>query len=125
MKHTRKQKAQRLLELLEKGPVFSDYTQSSVMDQSPSAQFKRWSTCWVLPIVRELVPELKVRFKPLPSYGYKHTTKEFKEMVQCKTVTNDDGCGVWATYSQASDQYVDCSKLKVPEWATHVVWFNK
>jgi hypothetical protein len=51
---TRKNKAKTLVELLETGPV-------SLNDKTgcDKESFNLWCRSWVLPLVRELVPELK------------------------------------------------------------------
>lgn len=125
MKMTRKDKAKQLLTLLQRGPTFSEW-HVGVIDQSPSAQFKRWSQCWVLPLLEDLVPELKPRFEPIPVYGTKYTVSDFRGMVAERSVTKSDGFGKWATAVKMSDQTVDmAAEWSQPTWATHVVWFNK
>jgi hypothetical protein len=62
------------------------------------------------------------------------TVKEFLSMIASKSIMNDDGHGKLATTTQESNVYVMPSDMfhkngalnfKFPEWATHVIWFNK
>lgn len=42
--------------------------------------------------------------------------------------TDDDGYGYYATDTEISDQYVNIYAILKnvwPNWATHVVWYNK
>jgi hypothetical protein len=56
--NTRKQKAKELLERLERGPAFSavfcDFNQEEAI-----RQFRIWSKSWIIPVVKELIRELK------------------------------------------------------------------
>ena len=50
------------------------------------------------------------------------TADEFHEGDRSGMLTCDDGNGVWATATHKSD--VPCGATK-PDWATHVVWYNR
>lgn len=60
---TRKQKAAELLRLVEQGPSFShwNYAERKHPESTAKAHFKVWSESWVIPLVKELVPELRVK----------------------------------------------------------------
>lgn len=51
------------------------------------------------------------------------TLNEWKQTRECNAIAPYDGVGYWATSSHYSCD-CDCFGPK-PEWATHVVWFNK
>lgn len=66
MRKTRKEKAAEVLRLLTDGPSFGIGFPSQTINApvnwvngEASASFKRWSASWVLPLVCDLVPELK------------------------------------------------------------------
>ena len=50
------------------------------------------------------------------------TAEEFADGEECGMLTGDDGNGVWATASHKSELTTYATK---PEWATHVVWYNR
>ena len=50
------------------------------------------------------------------------TAHEFFEGTKSGMLTCDDGNGVWATATQKSDSSCNTEK---PQWATHVVWYNR
>jgi hypothetical protein len=59
---TRKEKAATLLDRVTKGPSFSlGFPQSPHVACTAEAQeaYRRWADTWILPLVKELVPELK------------------------------------------------------------------
>lgn len=51
------------------------------------------------------------------------TLEEFQSYVKCGGITDDDGIGHWATTTH-EDRDFTCWHPK-PEWATHVMWYNK
>jgi hypothetical protein len=66
-----------------------------------------------------------------PDYGDLYTLREFADMLKCGAIVSSDGCGSWATATQY-DMTTDISLSRVlagkdprPQWATHVLWFNK
>ncbi len=69
--------------------------------------------------------------RPNPSYGDLMTADEFVEMCRCGAFISDDGSGNWATATHCdSRRDISIRKLvtgidKKPNWATHVMWFNK
>ena len=50
------------------------------------------------------------------------TAEDFLREDDLGMLTSDDGSGVWATQTHKSDVSTSVDK---PEWATHVVWYNK
>ena len=64
-------------------------------------------------------------FNVIPDYGDLMTIAEFMRRVFSDALTENDGSGKWATTTQMSDKVIDFCNIKQPDWATHVVWFNK
>lgn len=56
--------------------------------------------------------------KPIPDYGDLFLEEEF-DPTFCSPW---DGSGYWATATEMSDLDVFSPR---PDWATHVMWFNK
>lgn len=58
---TRKQKAEELLKMLTEGPSFSKPFpfEGEFTIEEATRQFKLWSESWIIPVVKELVPELR------------------------------------------------------------------
>lgn len=58
-----------------------------------------------------------------------YTIDEFKEMVACGALVDYDGMGNWATATHYQNgPWIYPSSIGItnpPEWATHVVWYNK
>lgn len=50
------------------------------------------------------------------------TAQEFIEDEKRGMLTADDGTGYWATATHRSTKTTYCDR---PEWATHVVWYNR
>jgi len=50
------------------------------------------------------------------------TAQEFEEGDAQGVLTSDDGNGYWATETQKST--ISCNQPR-PDWATHVVWYNR
>jgi hypothetical protein len=77
--------------------------------------------------------ETTKEFRPkekLPSYGDHMTIERWLQCVECGGFIDYDGHGNLATETQLSDIVVYPSdvtalKLKMPSWATHVMWFNR
>ena len=70
--------------------------------------------------------ERKRRMEPLPDYGDLIPLTEWRECVASGGFIPYDGTGYWATSKEmdrASDVW-DQDRIP-PEWATHVMWFNK
>lgn len=70
------------------------------------------------------------KFEPFPDYGDKMTLKSWLEAVKEGAFIDYDGHGYLATAKQMSDIKVIPSQfrnktVKTPEWATHVMWFNR
>ena len=73
---------------------------------------------------------MEIYFKELPDYGDHMTFASFKSLVDCGAFIDYDGHGKLATEDKASNVLVYPSNLsdpevEIPDWATHVVWFNK
>lgn len=72
-----------------------------------------------------------VELEAHPSYGDVFTKEDFIEMCQDGVIINSDGCGNLGTSTGIAEGYhVDPFRIARdsfdwPEWATHVVWFNK
>lgn len=50
------------------------------------------------------------------------TAEEFEDDENSGMLTSDDGSGVWATSTHKSELTTYAPK---PQWATHVVWYNR
>jgi hypothetical protein len=70
-----------------------------------------------------------VKFNPLPDFGDHMPINEFIECVKTGGFIDYDGHGRLATQTEESDVLIYPSDInpdwKAPEWATHVMWFNK
>ena len=68
--------------------------------------------------------------RPLSDGGYLMTIQEFRDTVTHNYFIDYDGFGYFATQEQ-EDETVNVwpsefSRLTIPpEWATHVIWFNR
>lgn len=58
---TRKDKAKELLDLVLRGPAtsFNIFKHEPPTDENINRQYKLWAETWVVPLLKELVPELK------------------------------------------------------------------
>jgi len=65
-----------------------------------------------------------VNMVPLPNYGDLIPLEEWKSYVSQHSLIPYDGSGCWAT-SDAMDDHSDVWNHDQPEWATHVMWFNR
>lgn len=65
-----------------------------------------------------------MNMQPHDDFGDVFTFEEFKACVDCGAFISDDGSGYYATELEHSDISV-WSDAPVPEWATHVAWYNK
>jgi hypothetical protein len=71
--------------------------------------------------------------RPLQEDDDLFTISDFMEDVNEFMITPDDGMGFWATETEREygwDAQINVyglkiGKVKPPEWATHVAWFNK
>lgn len=59
MKKTRKFSSLELMGLVKKGPMFSDVFDKPYSPEKASAQYRIWAASWVVPLLEQLVPELK------------------------------------------------------------------
>lgn len=75
---------------------------------------------------------IKVQLQALPCFGNLHTVAEFKLAVRVGAIVDSDGFGQYAT-SVEYDFHGRFGDVKpstimaadLPEWATHIIWFNK
>ncbi len=70
----------------------------------------------------------KPMFEDLPDFGDHMTLEEFKSVAERGMFTDYDGFGELATSTQCSDVVIkpsDVGSMPIPEWATHVMWFNR
>jgi hypothetical protein len=58
-KNTRKQKAKDLLETAIRGPKFFDMGDKPFTVEKAKAQYELWSSSWIIPRLKDLVPELR------------------------------------------------------------------
>lgn len=56
---TRKQKAAELKEMLQRGPAFTNLQGGEYTTEEARQTFLQWSNTWIIPLVNELVPELR------------------------------------------------------------------
>ena len=59
MRQTRKQKALELLKILEVGPVLFTNNTCAPLSDDAKKQCQLWLRSWVIPAVKQLVPELR------------------------------------------------------------------
>jgi hypothetical protein len=62
--------------------------------------------------------------EPIPEFGDLMLAEEFAANVQCGAFIPYDGDGTWATET-TEDVDSNVWKDQRPEWATHVVWYNR
>ncbi len=65
--------------------------------------------------------------EPIPSYGDLMTVSEFREHCESGMFIDYDGHGYPATEKQMDGGVTirPSSRTLIPEWATHIVWFNR
>lgn len=75
----------------------------------------------------ESILDKDIVMKAIPDYGDVMTLQEFLEQGRDGLIAGNDGTGYFAVPPMMSDVYAVPSRHVefVPEWATHVVWFNK
>lgn len=69
-----------------------------------------------------------VEFEDHPDYGDLMTLEEWVETCSCGSFIDYDGHGNLSTVDKCSniEVYPSISKIvKYPEWATHVLWYNR
>lgn len=71
-----------------------------------------------------------LRFSPLPPIedGQHMSWEEFEQDVKHGGLIDYDGFAELATATQTSNKIIkpsDVEGLQRPEWATHVVWYNR
>lgn len=61
----------------------------------------------------------------IPEYGDHMTVKQMLCAIQSGAFIDYDGCGNYATGNKMSHLEFKPSTFNPPNWATHVVWFNR
>lgn len=117
---------------------FDDDTRKQVSCILPFELFDGYSKSTISDIlslkIDEMIKELNtnnIKWSKLPEVNYEEgyaegehmTFDEFYGGISSGCITDDDGSGYWATDTRCSNMYV--FENKRPEWATHVVWYNK
>ena len=67
-------------------------------------------------------------FQPIPGYGDLMSLDDFKEAVQDKMFIDYDGHGNLSNGKEMSTIRIIPSQVAnfvFPEWATHIMWFNR
>ncbi len=64
-----------------------------------------------------------MKMVPNPDYGDKMSVADWWDQVKCGCFNEYDGSGHYATDTEM-DRDSDCF-AQAPDWATHVMWFNK
>lgn len=62
--NTRKQRAAEVLNMLERGPAFDSpfhFGGSHEIAKEASEMFRLWCTTWIIPEIKDLIPELRER----------------------------------------------------------------
>lgn len=75
-------------------------------------------------------PAIGRTFEPIdPDLGDLLTWEQFVAHVKAGSITSDDGDGELATATHVSNIHVSCVDVGPhyykPDWATHVLWYNK
>lgn len=79
----------------------------------------------------ELFPSKKdIKWKSIPDYGDTMTLEHWVECVNSGGFIDYDGHGYLSDGTRQSNIIVQPSdvtkkKMQFPDWATHVIWFNK
>lgn len=70
-----------------------------------------------------------VKFEPIPDYGDLMPLQEWIDGVECGGFIDYDGHGTLATADMNTCHSISPSDwstdLKLPEWVTHIVWYNR
>lgn len=71
-----------------------------------------------------------MKFEEIPDYGTLILVEDWLDSCKDGFFIDYDGWGYWATEFQMSNIRVNPSdtenpEFNPPEWATHVMWFNK
>ena len=76
------------------------------------------------------IEERNSELHKIPNYGDHMTMEQFKKYVDSRMFIDYDGSGDLATEDKCSDipvspSYLAVDGYEIPDWATHVVWYNK
>lgn len=69
-----------------------------------------------------------VTFGGIPNYGNVYTMDQFKSMVEAGRFIDRDGHGNLASEDECSNVQIrpfEVYHRAIPDWATHVVWYNR
>lgn len=66
-----------------------------------------------------------IMLNPDPNFGDLFTLEEWKEHLQNGLFIEDDGSGYWADDFKHTDDGDVFDISTKPDWATHILWFNK
>lgn len=78
----------------------------------------------------EILDEKQFTFEPIDADDDVYTFESFKGCVDGGWFIDYDGFGEWATEKEKSNaivrpSHITGSTIGKPEWATHVVWYNR
>lgn len=73
---------------------------------------------------------IDIKFSPIPKHGDLILMNEFKKYCYEGMFIDYDGYGYLSTKTKVSDVVIrpsmlDNKKCIIPNWATHVMWFNR
>ena len=77
----------------------------------------------VFDIYRDFGMVCEPEFSPMPKDADLFDLEQWKTLTESCAIMPHDGSGYWATETQESNWPV--FTMDRPEWATHVVWYNK
>lgn len=78
--------------------------------------------------MKESAKEEGLKFEDIPDYADMMPIKEWMECCECGGFIDYDGHGELATATQVSNIIIQPSEresMEIPEWATHVAWYNR
>lgn len=70
----------------------------------------------------------ELKFEPHNEWGDLMTLQDFLGCVECGAFIDYDGYGELATATTVSNIEISPSEVKrfeFPEWATHILWYNR
>jgi len=79
-------------------------------------------------LMQEKTKAQGVQFTTIPDYTDLMTIQDWIDCCDDGCLTDDDGCGELATNKEVSNVVIapsDRKTMKIPDWATHVAWYNK
>lgn len=82
----------------------------------------------ILEIMKRSGENEGLKFQDIPDYADMMPLQEWMDACECGAFIDYDGDGELATETQVSNiiiQPSDRKAMEIPEWATHVAWYNK